>query len=221
MSYATLGALPILIMLSLIAPRSSAQALVKDGGHGIVCARADGRIVSIDIWDYPVKGVLLGRHDLSIDDRVRIALARIPSYDADRRRRLEAGLASFWGRVEWSDLPLDDTNDSPRAAEGRYVDADGIVVCRQAILAYQAHDFAAGTTTFHVDRALWSAMGDDSRVGLVLHELIFAERVRFGDVPLSAERVEDFNQMLAYDEVRTLSEDAYREFLRTAGFTPR
>lgn len=164
-----------------LAPVAFGGVLIGNGGHALVCRDPDRRIRSAELFDYYEARVQsglvakLGDDALPYPDKVRIALARLAVHSPKRAARYLEQAQSF---------VADATFLSPEEARLRPIpdrDADvGNLIeappgCAIEQLAIQHIPKYPSDKRYFVQAEIWSALDEQSRAGLVLHEVIYRE----------------------------------------------
>lgn len=120
-------------------------------------------------WSYD-----LGGAGLSIYQKAEVALDRLERVDAGRAARYREWLATF--PSEMTILPvgirLTDTADT-----GTYEIPTG---CSKGQLAKQVTPQSPEDKRYFIDATNWAAIDDDSKAGLVLHEIVYRDALERG-----------------------------------------
>jgi hypothetical protein len=156
---------------------AAAQHSIGNGGIGFRCLEPDGSqklyvadgLYGLMTWGYTPD---LGPESLSWQEKVDIALNRIPPQDARRRNALHAVLRDFKDRVRFIDSSLlHITHDYLRAtAEMRRI-IDGL--CTPVQLANLAYGRGRSNFQCLISRDEFAELSSDERALLVLHEVVY------------------------------------------------
>lgn len=185
---------------------------VGNGGDAIVCKSSypdlgGGRSGLLDYYEArKVRGWTInfqGAHN--VGERVTLAISRLKKLDPDRAALYLDYAASFSDEAQLiPDLYLPNLpDDGPVSLPG----AD----CEVRQLAIQRKPSMFGDKRYVIDEGIWTGLDDDSKAGLILHEIIYRETVDLGHKTSAAARY--LNALLASNAISRLSRNAYAELL--------
>ncbi|MBK7890572.1 MAG: hypothetical protein IPJ84_06930 [Bdellovibrionales bacterium] len=189
---------------------------VGNGGDVVVCENQAGVIESIELLDFYegriLKGIKtdFGSQARTVDEKVATALARLERVSPARAQLYrERALQFFADTLFLEDGHLADIRDA-----GDIVIPNG---CRIAQIANQSAPLYPDDKRYVIDRSLWTALDDDSRAGLILHEIIYREAIELGHENSVSTRL--LNSGLCSQKIETMTVSQYTRFLTELGFT--
>lgn len=186
---------------------------VGNGGDGLVCRSDAGAIQSIEFLDYFEGRVLravvpdLGEQQLSVEAKVGLALGRLADLDHERFLQYSAEFGGFFANVQWvrgvnlidipdyGQLPIDPTH------------------CKLEQLAIQRKPEIPGDKRYIINGDLWDQMSNDSKAGLVLHEIIYRDAIQRGHT--NSMMVRYFNTLVSSHRLDGMSPADYIQLLST------
>lgn len=188
---------------------------VGNGGDAVVCEDSKQNLQSIELLDFYegriLKGIVtdLGGDDLSVDQKITLALARLQRVSPERAQRYSKDVAHFFEET----LFLEDSRlqDIP--------DTGNIVIprnCRIAQIANQSAPLYSDDKRYVIDRHLWDALDNTGRAGLILHEVIYKEALELGHQ--NSVSVRSLNANLCSRRIESMSIQQYTAFLQALGF---
>jgi hypothetical protein len=199
---------------------AAAQHSVGNGGIGFRCRKPDGSLklyVADGLYGMMSWGHTpdLGPENLSWEDKVEIALGRIPSQDALRKSRLRIVLRDFKTHVRFIDSSLlHVTSDYLReTAEMRQIITP---FCIPVQLANLTCSRGKPDIQWIVSRDGFEELSSDERALLVLHEIIYEHWLESGGESL--EPVYFLVSFLASSAPEHTPPERYRELLRGMGW---
>ncbi|MBI4405691.1 MAG: hypothetical protein HY537_16150 [Deltaproteobacteria bacterium] len=150
---------------------------VGNGGHSVVCQSPSGpTAVLYDYWEGSnILGFtpVLGAKELSVQEKTEIVIRRIERFDRPRAERYREVVRLFFvgDNVKFVTTPLKFISDmGPTPSEPG---------CELKQLAIRRFGVLPGEPTFLVHQETWDLLDNDSRAGLVLHEVIYKEATDF------------------------------------------
>jgi hypothetical protein len=208
-----------LLSALLLSPASWAVGgdWVGNGGDLIRCWRPAEHKFDYELLDYYegrfFRGLQLdlGPNNASFDDKVHYALQRLAKKNPTR-----AALYGSWYKTFFTDtrffmdgriLQIPDT--------GPLVIPEGCTV--QQIAAQLPDDqILPGDYRYTIDLDLWNDISEDTRAGLILHELVYREAI--GNHQTNSKRVRYFNQYISASAFENFGDAELLGLVRTAGF---
>lgn len=199
----------VLAFLSLVG-FSSAFAIGHDIGNGgdvVVCYK-DDKVTkkSVELLDfYEARElrnipVLMGGPELSMDQKIGMALARLRVINPTRANRLRAYAKTAMNEVLFKrGKNLVDIPDSGHL----FLDEN----CKIKQIAIQETPRFPGDPRYLIDEDLWNLLDEDGKAGLVLHEVIWRE-LRLAGVKNSVP-VRYLNSLMFGDRLNGLSVSGY------------
>lgn len=197
----------IVVLLSSI---SFAGGSVGNGGDSIVCRKPDGSIQSIELLDYYEGRVQRGfsysfgnlseNHLLKID-RILQKLSRVALIRSKKYREL---VQSFFSEAVL--LPGVDLVDIP--------DSQNIIVaknCKVEQLVIQQEPQLPGDKRYTISKDLWDLMDENQRAGLILHEIIYREAIKWGHE--NSIKVRYINALIASDILDQMDQKSFNDLL--------
>lgn len=199
---------------------AAAQHSVGNGGIGFRCRLPDGSeklyvadgLYGLMTWGFTPD---LGPETLSWQDKVELALDRIPRQDARRRSALRAILRDFRDRVRFIDSSLlHVTQDYLHAT----IDLRRIIGDRCTSVQLANLTYGRGRSDFQciISRDRFSELSSDERALLVLHELIYEHWLQTHGASL--EPVYFLVSLLASNVLEHTTPERYAAMLRGMGW---
>lgn len=202
--------LVILLMWTFIS--NAGPKVIGNGGDGVVCRDSSGKITSVEILDY-FEGRNLYQYtpvfnkSLSVENIVFQILQRLKERDLKFYELLIDGLKDFNSEARFlSNIRLEDTNDSKHLFSQKG--------CKVEQLAIQYEPQLQEKPQFLIDKDLWDIMPALSKVGLILHEILYRQYIlnQVTDEEVDSRMVRRFNALLAADEIKNLSDIEYKKY---------
>lgn len=197
----------ILMSIAIIALQSQAGGSVNNGGSGVYCDNKQ----EVELFDYfearTLRGIQidLGGNNLNYMEKVKLALSRIKNLDPFYYNKFTIGVEHFLSETKF----ISNANLTPIPdIESPVLPID----CHIKQIAIQKLPLFPGDSYFLIDQNLWDRMSEDSKAGLVLHEIIYRQilhetsqttslRARYLNALISSKSIEkfkvgDYNQIL-------------------------
>ncbi|MCB0419907.1 MAG: hypothetical protein KDD61_02875 [Bdellovibrionales bacterium] len=183
--------------------------IVGNGGDLVVCPQ------SVELLDHyeakVIRGltIQLGGSELSVMDKVHIALQRLYRLSPGRAEIYQQWANSFFKESQiLHNIELIDIPDSQHIVLPK-----GCVV-RQ--LANQATQLLPGQKRYTIDGDLYRLMNKDQKAGLVIHELVYREALQLGHIDSVAARW--LGSLMASDQMDSLSVKEFLDLLLFLNF---
>ncbi|RYZ93105.1 MAG: hypothetical protein EOP06_02145 [Proteobacteria bacterium] len=189
----------------------------RGGGRGVVCRGVSGKILSIELQDY-FEAVQTSSLHLNLGNKA--TYQEMLDVVAARVSTLDTGLAAF--------LRLESQNFLSNTA---FVDHAQIVAvadwtspiepkpnCHFEQMAANRVAPLPFEKKYLIDEELWAAANEETRAGLVLHEILYLkERRRLNESPYS-DSSRYFNGLISSEEFTALSPKTYSGIIRRLGW---
>ena len=189
---------------------------VGNGGDVVVCEDQTGAIKSIELLDFYegriLKGINadFGSQARTVEEKVAVALARLERVSPARAKLYRERALQFFAET----LFLEDGHLADIRDAGDIVIPNG---CRIAQIANQSAPLYPDDKRYVIDRSLWTALDNDSRAGLILHEIIYREAIELGHENSVSTRL--LNSGLCSQKIEAMTVSQYTRFLTDLGFT--
>lgn len=207
----------LLISITMIFCRfSTAGSTAGNGGHGVGCrVSPNGNIASVILHDF-YEGRYryhlipsLGDRTLTVEQKANLALKRLSRLDPERAARYQSRLNHFWENAnKWPNAHLVFVSDS------NYVAIE--TGCELVQVAIQKLPEFPQEKYFTIDETYWNLMDDDSKAGLLLHEIVYEEAISFGHQDSTKARY--FTALITSGDVENMSTTQYAEIAKVMGF---
>ena len=170
---------PILLALTLFCQTLSAGTEVANGGDAIVCGTSGSRARSAELFDfYEARslrkiGTDLGAKSLSVDKKVQLLISRIQQISPLRATLYRTQAAGFFKETLF--LKASELVAVP--------DSNAIALpvgCKLEQLAVQREPMFPQDKRYTINQDLWNELDNDSKAGLILHEIMYREARGFG-----------------------------------------
>lgn len=153
------------------------------GGGGFVCEDEDHKILSVELFDYAEARVIidgspglkldLGEPSLAVSDKVQLVLGRLRDIDQVAYERYSKRANVFLSEARFVDgKQIDAVND-----QGEQIDIPPKTGCHKTQLAIQFSNPTEIGARYWLDSKLWDASSNDTRAGLILHEIIYTDLI--------------------------------------------
>jgi hypothetical protein len=210
-----------------------------NGGDAIVCRMPDGKIKTaqlLDFYEYQTfEGgrIDLGGDHLSSIEKARFALRRMNRVAPTRALLYEQGLDNFLSESEFVKGPLLDLPDQgptgmPKGCKLEQLAIQttcypGQIYSNPACLDAQFYfeNYYSWNQTIHgrkrykIDAEIWSALDENSKAGLMLHELLYREFANLEGLN-SSDLIRKITSLISSNEMTKISQE---EFNRVANFS--
>jgi hypothetical protein len=206
----------LLSALLLVSPAFAAGGQeVGNGGNAVVCRDEGGAITSAELLDFyearTLRGIQrdLGPPGLSVDEKFGIVLKRLGRLSPERVSLYTLAHGGFPRESRFlPGVKLTTVPDSFHVAI-----PDG---CQVEQLAIQKQPEFPEDRRYTINQDLWQKLDNDSRTGLILHEIIYGEALGYGATDSVGTRY--LNSKLCSPEADTLSLQDFIDVLVDAGF---
>ena len=165
---------------------------VGNGGNVIRCQTTDQ--VSFELLDYYEGRQLwqmppdLGSPELSVEDKTEIALQRLKNVEPIRIRQYQTQVKNFYSdaaMVAGGELTkIDDTSHLILPAG-----------CALYQMVIQREPELPGEKRYTINKDVWDQLNNDTKAGLILHEIIYGDAIRAGQT--NSRTARHFNAYLA------------------------
>ncbi len=184
-----------------------AGEVVGNGGDVLVCPNKKPEL--LDFYEARVLKKITRRPDLSGATAIEIAkstLRDLEKINPARARIYHARIESFYNDASFvSDARLEDIPDSAHVVLP--------IGCALKQIAIQVPRGLPRDPIYIVDKSLWDAMDLENQAGLILHEVIYTDAIRYGHT--NSISVRYLNGVLPSDRLAGMSIQEYDEWLRT------
>jgi hypothetical protein len=180
--------------------------LVGNGGGTVVCRNPDHSIKSIELLDYYESilhtGMQIDIQTIPGDWKAKAAaiLNRVRAKSELHYQLYSLWLANF--ESEWKLIPDMVISTVP---DSGYIGVPNGCEFEQA--AVQRKPIVGGDPRYYISADLWSAMDDNQKAGLVLHEIIYREAIAYGHT--DSIRTRYLNGLFASTEFQAMSFQDY------------
>lgn len=169
-------------------------SVVGNGGGAVVCRDAQGKIKSAQVLDYyegeKLRGIKasLGSPKLSYQKKVELALNRLQSMSPTRARAYKEQFKNF-------------SYESALVKNVQFTEIEDAAFlffpkgCQVEQVAIQKIPIFPEDKRFYIQEEIWNAMNNDHKAGLVLHEIIYREALKYGHV--NSTRARYFNSWIS------------------------
>ncbi|MBC7421484.1 MAG: hypothetical protein H7328_12225 [Bdellovibrio sp.] len=214
----------IVTLIILIFSYLSTFAGIRDVGNGgevIVCRDAKNNIISAEVLDSfesrTLRGhnVSLGAPGVSVEEKVLVALGRDAALDSPRAARYIKWYRHFDAGITWRDTPLPATPDVDPSLIPKGCNIEQIAIQRNTAKNIVWYEYGPAVT---INTALWSALDNDQKAVLILHEIFYHEAL-FSEL-ISAEPIRYLNSLYFADMIQDSAKTplAYAELLHSLGY---
>lgn len=190
---------------------------IGNGGDLLRCAQSGTAKVEFELLDYYegryYRGLQpdLGPQGTSFDDKVKYVLKRL-----ERRNPSRGALYRSWYQTFF--------NETRFFLEGRIVeipDTGPVVIpegCSIQQIAAQLPDeqILPGDHRYTIDLNLWNQISEETRAGLVLHELVYREAIT--NLQMNSKRVRYFNEYISSSAFASFGDREMLSLVHTVGF---
>jgi len=203
---------------------------VGNGGDALVCQKEDGNRTA-KLLDYheaqddehgPGRAIDLGPAALSVRGKVELVLGRVARLSPGRSRwwkevaepllqAADAGASTK--RVLFTEKLLEDVPDSDH-----FMYPKGCSVQQLAIRIDPDERIAVGGYDYVIQKDLWALLDNDSRAGLILHEVLYRDAVVFHGQK-SSRKARFLNGLLADKAMEKLEFVAFARAMLQAGYS--
>lgn len=188
-----------------------------NGGDAVVCNHSyselnDGTAMLLDYYEGKIKwGTPQNLNSAtSVDDKVNLMIDRIARLDPQRGKIYRNFFATFYDEAHFEDrLKLPDLPD------------DGVVRvpgydCSVDQVAYQQNpDNLPGEKRYYIKREIWDLLDNDSKAGLILHELMYREASNLSENPhKNSRKIRYYNANVASRDFDKMTFYHYRTMLK-------
>ncbi|MCM2277683.1 MAG: hypothetical protein NDJ89_06365 [Oligoflexia bacterium] len=186
---------------------------IGNGGDAIVCRSSDGAIQRAELVDYYEAKI---EREIQVDlgpggswqEQFEFVMKRLDRLDPSRATELRNGAARFL-----ADVRFIDGHDFPDLS-----DTGGLIVpsgCRIEQVAIQQKVAFPQDKPYLINRDLWGRFTEQSKAGLVLHELLYREALE-NYLARNSRKVRYLNSLIASPLLEALSTVQYAETLAAA-----
>jgi len=149
------------------------------GADAVTCTDAAGAatVEVLDIYEtrnLRNRQVSMGDPALTFQDKIEIALDRLDNLDIDQAEIYRQAARAFMEQAAF--LPGVELEDVPDTGEVMLLPAN----CKMQQLVVQTEPRFPSDTVFVVAKDLWDLLDEDSKAGVVLHEVIYREAHKLG-----------------------------------------
>lgn len=195
-------------------PMDPSEGVHYGNGGDVLVRRAPGSI-DVKLLDFyenslPPRSFVvdLGAPTLSVDDKVKLALARLERLDSGRADLYRQWYATFLAEACFlRDITLVDIPDSADVARPVGYEVEQIAV--------QIEPRFPEDRRYTINFDLWRHLDNDAKAGLILHELIYREAIKFNAE--DSRGVRYLTAALAANVVGTWDVQSYLERLKQIG----
>lgn len=198
----------LIALLSLFSAPVLAQQAVGNGGHGVRCTSGSTTSYdSLDLFEARAAAlpVDLGAPDLTVDEKLDIALGRLRRLDVAAYERFAPKAHTFMTYV--LRLP-----DAPVTADEGPVSLPSTCELIQVIAQYEPR--FPGDLAFVIDEDHWAALDNDAKATLILHETLYHDAIEHGAT--NSAGVRQFVGQLIASTFATIDLERYLELARAA-----
>ena len=177
-----------------------------NGGDAIVCA--NGEVELFDFYEGRVlRGLVpsLAGNLIPLEQKLELFLSRIEGVDKPRAERYRQKIKELMDDRHWVNEDLVDIPDigqTPISSSCKVVQA-----------AIRQKPVFPEDKTYLFHKPTWNLMDDDSRAGLILHEVIYAEAIDINK-HANSKMVRYFNSWIASKSGTTLTPDTYQKLIQ-------
>lgn len=177
-----------------------------NGGDAIICG---SKVILFDHYEGKTKYKFsfdMGAPTLSVEQKMEIILARLQKINPNRAFLYRTWYKNFYADTDFlSGTKLVDVPDTGAAGYP--------VGCTLEQAAVQAEPLLPGHKRYAISKDLWDQMDNDTKAGLILHELILREMIQLGHENSVTARY--FNAWLSSTEFEKETLQSYLEKLNT------
>ncbi len=152
----------------------------------------------------------LGDPSLDVMQKVEQALSRMHRLDPGRAERYLKVAQGFMKDTRMIAADLQDIPDSG------FVPLPPVGVCKIVQAVVQKPRSFPEDKTFTIDRRVWDLFDNDSRAGLILHEIVYQELIQYGHTNSISARY--FNTLLLSNRFSQIGLAEYLSLLGSVGF---
>jgi len=151
-----------------------------NGGDGVACKDSNGKIISVTLFDYheakrrhPDLILDLGPKELDYKSKVSFVISRLSKINPSRARAYKFWFDEFESNTErLRNIRLSDIPDVGDATIPNNCDMEQIAVQKELIFETDKR--------YTINQDLFEKMDEDSKAGLILHELAYREALAIG-----------------------------------------
>lgn len=203
--------------LYVLAMSGAAQAGSEtgNGGDAIVCSPGTGRpqVEMLDLYEAREDRhmvLALGAPELSVEEKIELALKRLERLDPERANRYRAQAATFEKEANHrSNVQLRDINDSLEIGI-----PEGCTLAQAIIQQKVRFD---EDSRYTIDEDVYAQMDNDSKAVAWLHEITYREAIEMWNQP-DSRNSRYLNSLIFSDKLETLTMREYVTKLANAGF---
>lgn len=197
----------VMVFALCFASSSWAAKETGNGGDAVVCNMPSGQ-KTVSLYDYfemPRYSLQLdlGPASLSVDEKINFVLNRLTRIDPGYSDKLRELYADFWKETSFlSEAILKEIHDDTSPIEV----GPG---CSKVQFAIRLENPKPFEKRYLIDEALWNLASNDTRAGLVLHELIYRlEKERNSDLGTS-DWSRYYNAIISSRDITTMDFTTY------------
>ncbi len=185
------------------------EGFVANGGDIILCA--SNNPFKTRLLDYHERQVLFpetkydfGENSLSVNEKVHRIIDRVGRFDLNRAATYRKYFSSFFDEVIFTEDDLEDVPDS------NHVSIPSGCGIKQIVIQF-SDGFNVPGKRYLIDLKLWNQIDDNTKAGLILHELIYRGAIETGHKNSIATRA--FNAYIVSVLYNHITEETYYKFL--------
>lgn len=190
---------------------ANASKIIRNGGDAIVCNKTKNP-TAVVLDHYEASNLFgltidLGDKDLSVEEKVEIAFNRLEKLSPLRHKVYKEFAQSFVKEAQFiKDAQFKDVEDS-----------EHIIIpngCKIEQAAIQIAPKFPGAKRYFINDDIWQLMDNDSKAGLIIHEIIYREALEHKD----SRAVRYVGAVISSVIAETYNENTFRDMLRAYEF---
>lgn len=188
-----------------------------NGGDGIICRDANGRVHKAELLDYYEGKVLRGitpdrlSDSLSFEENLNILLLSLERLSPNRSKLYRDWMKNFFDEaLMLKGQKLEDIPDSGHLTVPKGCEIEQVVI--QTVPKYKEDK------RYLIDSDLWAVLPNSSKAGLVFHELLLRESIEtsYGDIDTRDLRY--LNSLIASKSSAGMDQKGLNELIRSFAF---
>src|SRR3989344_451437 len=203
------------LLISLTAVTSIAAGRDGGGGFVVVCENQEN-VKPIDLLDhYQARRKMkldLGKPSLSVDEKIELVLGRLEKLNSQRAKLYREYVRTFLSEVEFTDEDLTNLADTGGVSIPRGCKLE-LAVIQNKNPRPPIEDYR-----YKINEPLWRAMDNDTKAGLILHEVIYRELIHQTCPQQDSKTTRYFNGLVSSTQFADMKLRPYIELLATLGF---
>lgn len=157
-------------LLALMISAPSLASRVGNGGDAIYCQKEDGTVTAelLDFYEGRTRGLTMNMDGATtVEEKINLIINRVEQHDLFLGLVIREGLEHFYANREFTEDDLIDIPDSLHIRKPKNCEV------KQAAIFKMPHELLPGESAYLINQPLWDLMDNDSKAGLILHEVLY------------------------------------------------